>query len=257
MKTNTNNTPSKNLSIKKKQYWSSAGYIFYKDDFQWVLDKNTTVFLSTIKNSLNDELLPRCLDTLIYYATNYSSGYVASIAKNLTRMLKFTGESRITDTMLINYRSSLSGGEESYLGTIRTFLNKWYELGYPGISRDIIDLLYSWTLKGSVKGERVKSLDPQTGPLTDIELSAFNEGAIQAFENNKITITELATGLLASNTGRRPVQISRLKIKDILKGKNSEGEDIYIINCPRAKQRGSVFRETFNQLTRVAENLRG
>ncbi len=64
------------------------------------------------------------------------------------------------------------------------------------------------------------------GPLTDIELQGFNEGAVQAFEQDRITLSELALGLCVSNSGRRPIQISHLRIKDVLKGKNNQGEPL-------------------------------
>ena len=35
-------------------------------------------------------------------------------------------------------------------------------------------------------------MDPQEGPLTDNELTAFNEGAVRAYEKSLITIAELA-----------------------------------------------------------------
>ena len=84
-------------------------------------------------------------------------------------------------------------------------------------------------------------------PLSDNELQGFNEGAVQAYENNKITLSELAMGLLVSNTGRRPIQISHLKVKDVLEGKNKKGEIIYLLNVPRAKQRAMQFRCEFKQ----------
>lgn len=96
-------------------------------------------------------------------------------------------------TVLINYRSMLSPATEWYLATIRGFLRSWHELGYPGISKEVNRLLDGWTLKGNRKGDAVKRMDPQEGPLTDNELTAFNEGAVRAYEKNLITIAELAT----------------------------------------------------------------
>jgi len=108
-------------------------------------------------------------------------------------------------------------------------------------------LLDGWTIKGNIKGDVIKRLDPIKGPLSDIELQGFNEGAVQAYEKNVITITEMAIGLVISNTGRRPIQISHLRLKDILKGSNTKGEPIYLLSMPRAKQRATEFRGTFKQ----------
>jgi hypothetical protein len=86
--------------------------------------------------------------------------------------------------------------------------------------------------------------DPREGPLTDNELTAFNEGAVRAYEKSLITIAELAMALSISHTGRRPIQISMLHVVDVLCGKNEKGEPFYVLNVPRAKQRSSTFRKT-------------
>lgn len=65
-------------------------------------------------------------------------------------------------------------------------------------------------------------MDPQEGPLTDNELTAFNEGAVRAYEKSLITIAELAMALGTSHTGRRPIQISLLRVVDVLCGKNEK-----------------------------------
>lgn len=137
---------------------------------------------------------------------------------------------------------------------IKSFLKKWHQLGYEGVSKEVIDLLYSWTLKGNIKGDVVKRLDPEDGPLTDIELLAFNEAAVQSYEKGLISIDELSMSLMASGTGRREIQISHMRLRDVLQGKNHKDEPAYILNIPRAKQRGATFRSSFNQL-QITEEL--
>jgi hypothetical protein len=50
--------------------------------------------------------------------------------------------------------------------------------------------------------------------------------------------------LCISHTGRRPIQISLLRVVDVLCGKNGKGEPFYVLNVPRAKQRSSSFEQT-------------
>jgi integrase len=140
------------------------------------------------------------------------------------------------------------------LASIKGFLKKWHALGYEGVTKEVVDLLNSWTLKGNTKGDVVKRLDPEEGPLSDIELLAFNEGAVQSYEKGLITIDELAMSLMASGTGRREIQISHMRLKDVLKGQNHKNEPAYILNIPKAKQRGATFRSSFNQL-QITEEL--
>lgn len=232
---------------------SKAGYDFYLDEDFWRLDKDTMISLKTIKNSLEISYIDGFLKTLAFYAENYSASHTETIANRFKYMMINNISSKLNPDLLIGYRSTLTKNTEWYLGTIRGFLKKWHELGYDGVSDEVIELLDSWTLKGNIKGDVVKRLDPNKGPLTDIELMAFNEGAVQLFEQGKIAISDLAIGLISSNTGRRQVQISHLKIKDLLTGKNKKGELMYLINVPRAKQRGATFRSEFKQFAITKE----
>jgi len=232
---------------------SREGYEFFQNSDSWRLDKDTVIRLKVIKGCLKNSLIDGFLKTLAFYAENYSSTHTINIADRFRHMMINSSVSEINPDLLISYRSTLTRDTEWYLGTIKGFLKKWHELGYEGVSDEVIDLLNGWILKGNIKGDVVKRLDPHKGPLTDIELLSFNEGSVQAFEQGKITVSELAIGLLSSNTGRRQIQISHLKIKDIMTGKNRKGELMYLINVPRAKQRGATFRSEFSQFAVTKE----
>ena len=232
---------------------SKAGYEFNLNDNFWQLDKDTKLNLNNVLKYLNESSKSGFINTIAFFAENYSSSHTNSTFHRFKHLLTQIDNQKIDANLLINYRSTLNKNTEWYLGTVRGFLKKWHELGYEGVSDDVIELLDGWTLKGNIKGDVVKRLDPDKGPLTDIELLAFNEGAVQAYEQNKITISELAIGLISSSTGRRQIQISHLKIRDLLKGKNQKGEDIYLLNVPRAKQRGATFRSEFKQFAITQE----
>lgn len=238
-----------------QQFQTPAGYTFIATHPIWVLDKNVSINLGKIRGILRQDIEQGFLQTLSYYARSMSSWHTRNIYEFFWGMIHKTGAKVINPPMLINYRATLGRHTEWRLGTIRGFLYKWYDLGHPGISSDIIDLLNSWTLKGNIKGDAVKRLNPTEGPLTDIELLAFNEGAARAFEQGLISITDLSISLLTSHTGRRPKQIAYIKICD-LDGtkKNKKGEPMYLVNIPRAKQRGEVFRDSLKTFA-ITEEL--
>ncbi len=225
---------------------SRAGYVFDVNAPIWSLDKNNDLYVSKIFPLLPEESLYGFLATLTYYATTMSAAHTRNISECFYVFLRDTKPAHIDTASLINWRSTLTKNDEWKLGTIRGFLYKWHDLGYPGIDGDVVDLLKSWTLKGNVKGDAVKRLDPDEGPLTDNELTAFNEGAVRAYEQNKISLDELAICLLISHTGRRPKQIAHTKICDLDGTRtNKKGEQMFLIHIPRAKQRGEVFRDSF------------
>ena len=233
---------------------TKSGYEFYPEDDHWSLDRNSRVSVGAVRELLEKDAAEGYVKTLTYYAQNFSGGHVVSSHYRFLHFLRSAKGSAVTESRLINYRASLSSKNEWYLGTIRGFLRRWHLSGYAGVSDDVIELLNGWTIKGNEKGDAIKRLDPEKGPLSDIELLAFNEGAVRAFECGDIPLSDMALGLVISNTGRRPIQITHLRLKDVLKGRNNRGEDAYYLNIPRAKQRASGFREQFNQFA-VTEEL--
>lgn len=228
------------------RYQSRAGYWFDIDDPVWQLDKNNGIHANKIYRHLVRGSQYGCMATLAHYAITLSAAHARNISECFYVFLRDINPVDIDTASLINWRSMLSRGDEWKLGTVRGFLYKWHDLGYPGISDDVVDLLKSWTLKGNIKGDAVKRLDPDEGPLSDNELMAFNEGVVRAFEKNRVALAELAMCLLISHTGRRPKQIAHIKICDLDGSKrNKKGEPMFLIHIPRAKQRGEVFRDSF------------
>lgn len=243
-----------NLTTGGTRHQSRAGYWFDEDESVWNLDKDNAVHIERFRETLSRDLLKGFISTLANYARTMSGSHTRNIADRCSAMLSKTGADSINTTVLINYRALLDPENEWKLGTIRGFLFKWHDLGYPGVGEDVIDLLESWTLRGNVKGDAVKRLDPNEGPLTDNELLAFNEGVVRAFEQANIRLSELALCLLLSHTGRRPRQITHTKIGDLDGAKvNKKGEPMFLIHIPRAKQRGEVFRDSFKTFAMTLE----
>jgi integrase len=241
-------------ALEEKRYYASApGYSFLLSDDYWTLDKNVKINVGQVANLMSE--LPRTgfLHTLAYYASELSAHHCKNTVERLYHMLRSCEACEITAVVLINYRASLNLLTEWYLGVIRGFLRRWYRLGYPGISQDVIRLLDGWTIKGNRKGDAVKRKDPEVGPLTDNELQAFNEGVVQAFERKVISLAELTMCLITSSTGRRPIQISHLRVVDILSGRNTKNELFYLLNIPRAKQQQG-FRASFKPFA-ISEDL--
>lgn len=229
--------------VKSVKFAKSEGYKFSLDEDIWILNKDTKINLACLDDFLAKNIAINFIKTLSFFAENHSARYVENLFYRMKYFLSFTGKIEIFNSeQLINYKASLNKKDAWYLGLIRVFLNKWYGLGYSGVSKDIVNLLDNWIIKGNIKGDSIKRKDPIYGPLSDMELSAFNEKVVQAYENKKINKTELVISLLLSHTGRRPIQISYLKNQDLVSSLNKKGEKVYFLNIPRAKQSGE-FRE--------------
>lgn len=238
----------------ESRYQSPAGYWFNPNDPVWALDKNVKINVSRVARLLDAGARDSYIKVLSHYGRTKSAGHAQNMNSRMGALLRSTKAKLINTSVLINYRATLTRRTEHRLGALRGFIYKWYDLGYPGIEDDVIDLLRGWTLKGNIEGDAVKRLDPNEGPLTDNELAAFNEGVVRAFEHNKIALDKLAICLLISHTGRRPKQVSHTKNCDLDGTKtNKTGDPLFLIHVPRAKQRGEVFRDSFKTFAMTRE----
>lgn len=249
-----------NAVVKQSPQWqaqqrsSSAGYIFHEADERWVLDKDSALTVKDATDLLDSALVPGYLGTLSYFATSHSGDYVVGMHYELLHYLRTMNVSVLSPEHLISYRSSRPQHLDYRVGKLRGFIYKWYELGYPGVTASVISLLKGWRIGGNIKGDAVKRRDPEQGPLTDNELSAFNEAAALGFEKGLLSIGEIAMSLLMSATGVRSVQISHLRVGDLdASQKNARGEQLFVVSMPRAKGRGEVFRESFKPYSITAE----
>ena len=245
---------TKELSNSKRHELKS-GYSFFEDDASWKLDKNVTVNVGLVRTELSPDLRDGFTSTLAFYAETMSSKHTQNMAMCTLNILRSTNSSLLNATTFINFRSSLTRETEYYLGAPKGFYLKWHEMGYPGISAEVYDLLKSWRLRANIHGDAVKRLDPTKGPLTDNELRAFNEASVRVYEVGRIALDELGLALLTSNTGRRPIQITYMKNCDLdANARNQRGEAIFLVRIPRAKQRGQGFRESFRAFS-ITEEL--
>ncbi|ECL5690339.1 phage integrase family protein [Salmonella enterica] len=235
---------SERLSIQAKQ----RGYYVNIYDDKWKLDNNNNINVGTVSRIINPELIDGYLNTLSFYARNYSSAYVRKINGIMKDFLKKTASTFISESDILNYRSLLTEVNIQRLILLRCFFKKWHSLGYYGIDDNAIILMEAMRLKAKSAGTIVKQEDPEKGALTNNEHKALNESMFNAYKNKKITLQELSSALLVSFTGRRASQIVALKFKDIVREKNSDGNDFFFINIPRIKQ-GIEFRKEFRMLS--------
>ena len=75
------------------------------------------------------------------------------------------------------------------------------------------------------------------------------ESATDCFANDVLGLTETALLMTVAMTGRRPAQVSALKLKDLIKLGSK-----YYINFPRAKQRHMGWRSSFKKFA-IIEDL--
>jgi len=238
-------------SVAAKRFVARDGYEVDLNAPSWKLSKDVSVRVSNAAEFLADQMYESYREVLAFYAKGNSPTYVETLNDRavhyfgaMNALPLFSVES------LISYRALLGRKGEPGLAALRTFIRKWAALGYEGIPSEAIRLLNKWTLSGGDRGNPIRSMCPERGPLTDVEMDAVLTGAIEAYEAGRLPLSDISLAMAVMMTGRRPTQITALKISDL--HRHSEK---YFLNVPRAKQRNDGgWRRTFKQVP-IVEDL--
>ncbi|MCG6200538.1 site-specific integrase [Psychromonas antarctica] len=228
------------------QHTTKSGYPFYFSDIEWRLDGSTVINFQRL-TTLEQETEEGFRKALCRYAEELSAMHTFNMFNRFNAYMKATKEGKLSLQGLTNYRASFDSDSEYKLGALKGFLLAWHEWGFNGVSKEITDYLEELTLKGNPKGNAVKGACPYSGPLTHNELGALIDWASNAFTKEILNLKEYVGFMALVLTGRRYVQIRSLRSVDLVVREDSNGND-YVINCPRAKQRGVGFREQFTPL---------
>ncbi|HHT8827093.1 TPA: site-specific integrase [Yersinia enterocolitica] len=240
------------LDKANRQIACNSHYEFFKTDGYWTLDKDTKINVNLVLDILNVIHHQSFIDTLACFARTRSSSYTYGLFFVFYDYIKTTDNGTITDDSLKYYHSKTFFHKTDYLNGMRAFFSKWLKLGCEGISHNHVAILYKGKLKRRKIGEMIKVKDSTKGPLSENDIIIFNEGAMWLYEEGYITLEQLTIALLTSYTGRRPIQTSHLKLKDLL-NLFSDNRSYFAINYPRAKHSGD-FRSEFTKL-KITEDL--
>ena len=240
---------------------SHAGFEFYPRDKIWRLaDQSRSYYIdfNKVRSYCHPKFFSSFQRVLFFYTQNYSAGYSHGIFYLFLSFLRSTVDdgnllSSINSTHLINYNAGLPAIREWQLGNLAAFIKKWYELGYLGIETDAISFFKQIRLKGTRKGDAVRTMDPEKGPYTEIELHSIQAAINDAFGTGRITIREYILIWLFMALGARNIQVAALKLKDFNVQHASDGSSSYLLNVPRAKQRVNRIRDQFKQRVLIEE----
>lgn len=229
-----------NLRKENLVFATMQGYSFKLSDIKWQLDKETCIFPHKIGDKMPEPMRIGYLNTLAYFSAEYSAGYTKNINQIFSQWLGMIDIKTIDANAVHQFNVSL-GPEKNYkLNSIKQFLTKWKKLGYVGVETSALTMLEKINIKTNLTGEAVKRRDPNSGPLTDEELKLILESISNLLKEDKIPMYLYCYVILLATTGRRPLQLTSLKAKDLIR----TGEGCFL-NIPKVKQRKD-FRSEFS-----------
>lgn len=132
----------------------------------------------------------------------------------------------------------------------------WYrscaDFGAENFSAEVAFLLDEKTVGGNRKGHSVLSLDPEDGPLSDLETTGLLNALNARRNSNTMSLSEQAALWLCIALGCNPIQFALLREEDV--EVFGEGPDRFVqIRIPRMKKRSQRPREDFRTRKLTAE----
>lgn len=237
------------VPYERTHFFSKDGYEvdIYSD--HWKLNKDKSFLLDSLPEWLGEDIRNSFRQVLAVYGESCSAAYTASLAYRLKSYFSSAKDAELfTPASMISYRHQLRG-DDWLMSSIRAFVRTWVSLGYPGIPSETLTMIEKWKIKGNEKGYAVQSMCPESGPLTDIEMDGIVSKVIECYADGRIQLRDTCYAMILALTGRRPIQITSLKIKDLI-----EGGGKYYINFPRGKQRYAEWRSSFSRF-QIVEDL--
>jgi integrase len=207
--------------------------------------------MEALAGRLASDLLDTYRLAMIRYLETRSVAHCAGIHANLVALLK-AGQGpdpvlahEITPAMVLAFKLTLSSRKEYRLGAIRRFLREWRAVGLPGIPAATASLLGEMRLRGGPKGEAVLTADPEAGPFSDIEFQGIIGALNDGFAKGAIPMEDYVLVWLYLAFGVRSVQLAALKAMDFRVVEAPSGAKAFLLDVPRAKQRGVSPRGQF------------
>lgn len=152
--------------------------------------------------------------------------------------------SEVTAADLQNYGASLPNHQRYFLRYVRSLLVDWAKTGAPGLSRDLVLLLPSFETKSHEVGVAVLTMNPESGPLTDLEYESVVAALRQAFASGNISLSDYALVVLAIALGCRAMQLAMMKVKDLSITERADGSKVYVLQVTRLKQGKNIRPRT-------------
>ncbi|WP_124671731.1 site-specific integrase [Burkholderia cepacia] len=187
------------------------------------------------------------------------------LSRNLIRvrsLLKFISKSdpnRVVDELtaadILNYSASLPAHQQYMLGPLQAILISWAKTGFEGLAADLVALLPTLKTKKHEVGAAVRTMDPNEGPLTDVEYESVLAAIHREYSTGKMSITSYALLNLAISLGCRPLQLAMIKTKDLSITHRANGTKLYILQVTRLKQGKNIRPRTLFKARKLTQAL--
>lgn len=161
--------------------------------------------------------VPPLKQALLPFVKGHSSSHLSNLMDAFCHFATVIGECPdrvITAQHVSNYSAKLAAHEKWRLGTLNGLLQKWVELGLPGVEPECATYLLEQRKPGNKKGGAVRTRDPVKGPLSEDEYTALHSAVNAAYGQGELPLWMLLLTRLLLACGGRISQYASLKVCD-------------------------------------------
>jgi integrase len=137
------------------------------------------------------------------------------------------------------YPRLVNGTAKETVTALRSILNVWYRLGYPGVSTETFEVVNAMRRPAPQGRKRITSDDPTEGWYTTQEYDDLIDAYWTDYESGKKSLRNTAALLLVGQFGKRGIQLANLKVCDFQSDGETEGLSGKRIAFPGAKDRSA------------------
>jgi integrase len=218
------------------------GYLFNPDEDAWHIPTLGGL------TSFNFDNLPGASGCLRQCIKDVCAALLVSIAplratqalSAYRALLRHSAAQRRLDSIalgdVVRYGESLGVRQLYRLRRLKEHLLLWMNLGIAGLDADLCSALPRLVTQTHEIGNAVRTMDVNTGPLTDIEYESLIMVMRREFAAGRLDRGDYTLMALALTLGTRPSQLAAMKCKDFSGTYRQDGSSIFILQVTRLKQ---------------------
>ena len=153
------------------------------------------------------------------------------------------------------YGASLPKRRQYQLRRLKEYLLLWVGSGAPGLTMDLRQKLPKLLTETHEVGAAVRTMDPEEGPLTDIEYESVIAAIRHGFATGTFSLSDYALLVLAIALGARPLQLAMMKVKDFSDTQREDGSSVFILQVTRLKQGKGIRPRTLFRPRELASGV--
>lgn len=239
-----NNRTSQGCENSRIELRTLDGYVFDTSQDRWVIPTPaaSASFNFTNLEGASDKLRLGIKEACAALLLSSPPELVMHALSSYRILLRFLNKQKnqtineidISDVLL--FGESLSPKQRYKLRRLKDFLIYWCNTGAYGLTADLKNLLPHLITEHHIIGNPVRTMDPNTGPLTDIEYEGVTSEIQKQYAAGLLGESDYTLLILAISLAARPLQLAMLKTKDISLTTREDGSRIFILQVTRLKQ---------------------